>query len=90
MYKIKKTNSIFNEEFDFNLDLHSESQKPINQLDWPSLIPYITSIDENLSSQLTQALNEFCRILADPTFIESINSIFNQPNSTDYEIQQLN
>lgn len=76
MDKSSKNDSIFNEDFDFNLNPKPQEQLPINQINWQKLIPSIPSFDEDLMFQLTQSLNEFCYILSDLNYIENINSSF--------------
>lgn len=76
MDKSSKNDSIFNEDFDFNLNPKTQEPMPFNQINWQKLIPSIPTFDDDLMFQLTQSLNEFCYILSDLNYIENINSSF--------------
>lgn len=87
MSKFTTQSSENNEDFDFNLDLQKPRLQQADQLNWLQLIPKLKSIDDESCHKLTISLEKFCNVLADLQFIDRINSVFENPNSTDYEIK---
>ncbi len=68
----KKTN--FYEDLDLNLNPINQSPVIENSVNWKQLIPHSASISKETEMELTNHLNDLCEILANLSFIETLNN----------------